>query len=52
MEEKLYLVRSTNQETGNDMTVYYLARNLAHLEAEISDIIQIQPLENFDNLTT
>lgn len=51
-KEKLYLVRSINQETGNDMVVYYLARDLAHLEEEIADIQQIQPLENFENLLT
>ena len=48
--EKLYLVRYINQETGNEVTVYFLAKDLAHLEEEIADIIQIQPLTNFENL--
>jgi len=50
--EKLYLVRFINQETGKEIERYFLAKNLAHLEDEIADIIQIQPLENFENLLT
>lgn len=48
---KLYLVRSVNQETGKDITRYYLAHGLKQLESEIADIVQIQPLTNFENLT-
>lgn len=50
-EAKLYLVRSVNQETGTDIIKYYLAHGLEHLEDEIADIIQIQPLTNFEDLT-
>ena len=51
-EKKLYLVRSVNQETGKDLIVYYLVNSLTQLENEVSDIIQIQPLTNFEDLTT
>jgi len=49
-DEKLYLVRYVNQETGKDTVQYFLAKDLAHLESEVADIIQIQPLTNFENL--
>lgn len=52
IEEKLYLVRYVNQETGKDMITYYLASGLNQLEEEIADILQIQPLDNFENLLT
>ncbi len=48
--EKLYLVRYVNQETGKEMITYFLSSGLKQLEEEIADIIQIQPLENFENL--
>lgn len=49
-EEKLYLVRYINQETGSEVVEYFLAKDLAHLESGVADIIQIQPLANFTNL--
>mgnify|MGYP001610697140 CR=1 FL=1 len=49
-EEKLNLVRHINQETGKDMVTYFLASGLNQLDEEVADIIQIQPLDNFENL--
>jgi len=51
-KECLYLVRYINQETGKDTIEYFLAHGLSHLEDEIADIIQIQPLTDFTNLTS
>ena len=51
-KKKLYLVRSVNQETGKDLIVYYVAYGLKHLDDEIADIVQIQPLTNFEDLTS
>lgn len=50
-DKKLYLVESVAQDTGERFIKYYLAHGLDHLEDEIADIVQIQPLTNFEDLT-
>lgn len=49
-KEKLYLVKYINQTSGEEISTYFLAEDLAHIESEIADIIRIDPVPNFINL--
>jgi hypothetical protein len=48
--KKLYKVTFINQETGNQIYNYVLAKNLQEIEDEYCDIIKIEPLTPFVEL--
>lgn len=50
-EPKIYKVKSVNQETGEDMENYVIANSIADIEAEYVDILSVEVLGTFDDLT-
>lgn len=50
-EPKIYKVKSVNQETGEDMENYVIANSIADIEAEYADILSVEVLGTFDDLT-
>lgn len=47
----LYWVKFVDQSDGRTIDTHFLARNLAHLEEEISDILQIKVISDVSDLT-
>ena len=42
--KRLYKVTYINQQTGNEITEYVLAQDLAEVEDDYADIVKIEPL--------
>ena len=44
---KLYKVVFVNQETGDELTRFTLAKNIGEIEKDYADIVSIKPVVNF-----
>jgi len=51
MEKKLYKVKFINQISGEEVVNYFLAFSAEGVEEEVADIVSIEPLTPFEDLT-
>lgn len=48
---KLYKVRHVNQESAEEVWGFFVATGLGQLEEEIADILEVELVEPFEDLT-
>lgn len=48
----LYWVKFVDQDRGNTVDTYFIARNLQHLEEEIADILEVKAIKSVQDLTS
>lgn len=50
-DKTLYWVKFVEQDNGTDIDTYFLAKNLAQLEENIADILEVKVINDVSDLT-